>query len=261
MSENAHCGGAATHAAVIWGVRTPGGLPEMPWGRVPHGRAVTRRINPACPVELWISGPLGDGNLAAVGGTTRALSGTARRNGQVAQRSCGGGASTRVAGLWDAMGMLAQLNPEFRLELDLEAVPLADNVTAVCRTEGLSPWGGSLSVARGSTNCYLQWTAVLSHNIARNFVRMGAVSIGRARPDPEPGFFCESQRVIALATRSVLSRPTGKPDARRVFPRCCPDCPDVGRNRNDDEHPRIVATATRIASYAIAKSFHPVGDI
>lgn len=161
-------------------------------GRVPAGRAaVTRKIDPAREIELWISGPLGDANLIAAAGrgalTLELRLEIARWIGTYAAA-----AIDTSGGLWDALWMLARLNPALRFELELDAVPLAAGVAEFARAAGLPPTAALI----GGAGEYELLFAVAPEVGARHrtaLANLGATCIGHATPGGEPGFFARRQ--------------------------------------------------------------------
>ena len=156
-------------------------------GRVRNPAAVTRRINHLSPVELWISGPLGDANLAAVGALpTLTLE---PRIGIAKWLAANAAACIDTSGgLWDSLWMLAQVNPNFRFELDLADVPLADGVERFCRSAKI-PSSVALLGGAGEYELLFAVESSIAQQSRENLLRMGATRIGRALPDGEPGFF------------------------------------------------------------------------
>jgi thiamine-monophosphate kinase len=184
-------------------------------GRVPHKRAITRRIGTAGPVELWISGSLGDGNLAAVGALP-ALSLELRTDVAKWLAEHAVACIDTSGGLWDAMWMLTNINPGLRFELNLACVPLADGVASFCRKAGLPP---SVALIGGAGEYELLFAVESASNeqLRAELLRIGAVRIGQALPHHEPGFFATNGACSRYCPAPPCPNPRGNNTREAYF--------------------------------------------
>ncbi len=100
-------------------------------GPVPGNRPLTR-ILPIAHQRLWVTGQLGDANLAALTGSPTP-SFELRLAESLAFRELATGCIDTSGGFFDALWTLHSLNPTLAFEIELDALPLASGlVEAVC---------------------------------------------------------------------------------------------------------------------------------
>ena len=157
-------------------------------GKIAAGRAaVTRKMNPAREAELWISGPLGDANMIAAAGRGTLTLELRHETAQWIAAHAAAAIDTS-GGLWDALGMLARLNPALRFELDLDAVPLAEGVAAFASMASLPPTAALIGGA-GEYELLFAVEPEVSERHRTILTDLGATRIGSLTPHGEPGFF------------------------------------------------------------------------
>ncbi|MCX7010813.1 MAG: AIR synthase related protein [Kiritimatiellaeota bacterium] len=104
-------------------------------GPVVAAKPLTHRL-PSVPQTLWITGELGDANLAALQrGPTPAFQ--LRLPEAVAIRQHATACIDTSGGLMDALWILHELNPAMRFELHAEKIPLASGIREFSKTAGI----------------------------------------------------------------------------------------------------------------------------
>ena len=106
-------------------------------GPVPDNKALTREI-PSRAGNLWVSGPMGGFNLAALTGAPTPLIELRMDSAQLIRRHATSCIDTS-GGLLDAAWILSTINPHMRLEIDVDAVPLAQGVDLLTQTHAIPP--------------------------------------------------------------------------------------------------------------------------
>lgn len=193
-------------------------------GRISEDRPISRRFNATGPMDLWISGPLGDGNLAAAGAYP-ALSLDLRMDmAQWIARFAAACIDTS-GGLWDSIWMLARQNPSYRLELDLGSVPVVEQAKILSQTAAF-PLPAVLIGGAGEYELLFAVDSRRSQEARGDLESLGATCIGRALPSSYPGFFVHrNQRGMAAA----------------------PDCPDPRSASSRDAYVKeLVEVARRV---------------
>lgn len=190
-------------------------------GPVPGGRALTRRLPPAAQT-LWLTGAVGDANLAAVQG--RAAPRFEYRGPTAAiVRQVGTACIDTSGGLADALWLLHEQSPGLELEVDLDTVPLAPGI-AEFAAHATVPAEAFLLGGAGEYELLFATPAGLAAPARAELAALGAVPIGRAAPGNVPG-------VTFLRRQGTVGRMAGPPP-----------CPRTARST--DEHvAAVLATA------------------
>ncbi|MBN2449820.1 MAG: hypothetical protein JXR77_05490 [Lentisphaeria bacterium] len=173
-------------------------------GPVPGGRPLTRRLADA-PQILWVSGPLGDANLAAV--QTRHTPPFEFRGDTAAViRRFATACIDTSGGLADALWMLHRQSPGIELRIDLDTLPLAPETAEFAQQAGI-PAETFLLGGAGEYELLFAIPADLPPAAESELLALGAVPIGRAQPDSPAG---------------VLFARSGRPLGRLAEPPPCP---------------------------------------
>ena len=153
-------------------------------GRVPGGRAVTR-VLPTGEHTLWVTGSLGDANVAALSGQATppfelrlAESRLIRRHGSACVDTSGG--------LLDAVWQLAAVNGGMGFEVGLGLVPMAPGVAELAAGAGL-PEGAALMGGAGEYELLFTTPGAPSARVEDELLAAGATRIGTATPCSNPG--------------------------------------------------------------------------
>jgi thiamine-monophosphate kinase len=174
-------------------------------GPVAAPRPLTR-ILPALPQELWVTGRLGDANLAAFRQAP-----PPRFELRLAEARALWPRATACmdtsGGLMDALWTFRTLNPGLRLSVDVGAVPMDPAVAAFASASGF-PAGAAWLGGAGEYELLAAAPADLDAAVRAEWLRLGLTRIGAAEPDPAGGLrLCFKNG----NTRDVAGPP---PDAR-----------------------------------------------
>lgn len=163
-------------------------------GPVTGDRAVTRRLAVRA-ADLWVSGPLGDANLAlAAGRPTPRFELRLDLAREMAGRAAAG--IDTSGGLWDALWLLAECNPNHRFELEIDAIRLAPGLREFCAGAGLP---AAAALIGGAGEYELLFAVETSAVSAASLERLGAYRIGCVRERDAPGFFVGAGRAMRPA--------------------------------------------------------------
>lgn len=193
-------------------------------GPVASVRPVTHVLAPE-PHSLWVTGTLGDANLAALSNAP-----TPRFELRMPEaafiRAHGTGCIDTSGGLLDALWILHEQNPALRFEIDLDRVPLAGGIADLAAQRGFSK---EAALVGGAGEYELLFATRLdqSREADAQSSRLDATKVGEVRPAGDAGvYFCRSGRIVS----------------RMLEPPPCPrqaGCPE--------EHVRaVLATAARL---------------
>lgn len=148
-------------------------------GPVPGNHALTRRLPPT-PQTLWVSGPLGDANLAALQG--RAAPAFEYRGPTAALiRAVGTACIDTSGGFADALWLLHQQSPGVGFRVDLDALPLAAGVAACARHAAVPPEAFLLGGA-GEYELLFATPAELPDGVCEQLYSLGSTVVGQAGP-------------------------------------------------------------------------------
>jgi thiamine-monophosphate kinase len=175
------------------------------------GRPLTRRL-PDLPQSLWVTGRLGDANVAALRRAPpprfelRLAESRAVRQRATACMDTSGG-------LMDALWTFHVLNPGLRFDLHLETVPLAPEVPAFARSAGLPPEAALLGGA-GEYELLVAAPLMMDKAEAAEWARLGLTRIGEAIPwdGGDIGLHREGKRVSAMTQPPPCPRAAGSLD-------------------------------------------------
>ena len=103
-------------------------------GQVPNNRPLTRKM-PLEPQSLWVTGCLGDANLAALTGLPTPCF-ELRFDESKTIRSLACACIDTSGGFFDSLWMLHELNPGLRMEIDLDCIPYASGLRETAASAG-----------------------------------------------------------------------------------------------------------------------------
>ncbi|HEY3378019.1 MAG TPA: AIR synthase related protein [Armatimonadota bacterium] len=148
-------------------------------GRIAGQHALTRII-PLAAHTLWISGPLGDANMAALTGHATPRFELRLDSARLIREAATACIDTS-GGLCDALWLLHLLNPGLCLQLAIDQVPLAAEVAGTARQLGIPP---AASLLGGAGEYELLFTLPEDNATVERALRdAGAVPIGTVQPD------------------------------------------------------------------------------
>ncbi|MCE5197985.1 MAG: AIR synthase related protein [Armatimonadota bacterium] len=147
-------------------------------GAVQENKPLTR-IMPCEPQTLWITGTLGDANLAALSGSPTPRFELWLEEAEAIRRSATACIDTS-GGFFDALWMLHSLNPHLRFEIDLDRLPIAPGVREAARAAGF-PVEAALLGGAGEYELLFALPAGLVNP------GIDATYVGAVQPDSEPG--------------------------------------------------------------------------
>jgi thiamine-monophosphate kinase len=140
---------------------------------------------PREPQTLWITGTLGDANLAALQNTPTPAFELRNREADVI-RSYATACIDTSGGLLDALWLFHEQNPALRFDIRLNEVPIAEDVIQAANTMGFPVESALL----GGAGEYELLFAVPETSVPRlnsNLHSIGATCIGSTRQDAKPG--------------------------------------------------------------------------
>jgi thiamine monophosphate kinase len=144
----------------------------------PVQRPITRVI-PSEPQTLWVTGDLGDANVAALSGSPTPRFELRLREAEFIRSSATACIDTS-GGLFDALWMLHVLNPGMRLEVDIDKVPMAAGVTDAARSIGFPVEAALLGGAGEYELLFCLPASAVDPGIC-------AACIGEVQPNSAPG--------------------------------------------------------------------------
>ncbi len=106
-------------------------------GPAKKNRPLTHKL-PAIPQRLWVTGTLGDANLAALLNKSTPTF-ELRLHEALAIREHATGCIDTSGGLLDAIWILHELNPAIRFEINSERIPFSDGIAESSRKTGFPP--------------------------------------------------------------------------------------------------------------------------
>lgn len=180
-------------------------------GPVVSARPLTRRL-PALPQSLWVTGSLGDANVAALQRAPPPRF-ELRLPEIRAIRDRATGCMDTSGGLVEALWTLHELNPGLRFDLRLESVPLAPGIAAFARAAGIVPEAALLGGA-GEYELLVAAPRDLDNASAAEWARLGLTRIGEADPGKEGGLFLHrnGRPVSAMTQPPPCPRAAGSMD-------------------------------------------------
>lgn len=148
-------------------------------GLVENGRPVTR-IMPRTTQTLWVTGTLGDANLAAWQKRPTPAFELRRQAASVVAR-VGGACIDTSGGLADALWCLHQVNPGMEIRLQAARIPLAPGLREFARASGLPAEAGLVGGA-GEYELLFTLPGELPAVVLDELAAAGATAIGTAAP-------------------------------------------------------------------------------
>ena len=148
-------------------------------GPVTAPAPVTPRL-PQAPQNLWITGEVGDANLAAFRRSDTPEF-ELRLDAAELVRSHGTGCIDTSGGLFNALWLLHEQNPELRFNLDLDAVPVSTEASLVAAELSI-PVETVLLGGAGEYELLFATPKSLRDAACEAFVKAGGVVIGTAEP-------------------------------------------------------------------------------
>jgi thiamine monophosphate kinase len=164
---------------------------------------------PPGPQKLWVTGCLGDANLAVLtGGATPCFE--LRLEAARAVRERAGACIDTSGGLADALWMLHSVSPDACLEVDGAAIPLAPGVAESARRGALPPEAGLLGGA-GEYELLFATPAAVAPEVLRALAAASATAIGRVVADGVPGLWWRRRdgRMVQLTEPPPCPRAAG----------------------------------------------------
>lgn len=153
-------------------------------GRVPCGRAVTRVLVPG-EHTLWVTGSLGDANMAALGAQPTPPFELRLVESRLVRRY-GSACIDTSGGFFEAVWQLASVNPSLAFEVDLGMVPTAPGLAELAAGAGM-PAEAALMGGAGEYELLFAVPAAAPAAAVAELVRAGATRVGTVRPSAEPG--------------------------------------------------------------------------
>ncbi len=149
-------------------------------GQVPNNRPLTRKM-PTEPQSLWVTGSLGDTNLAAlIGSPTPCFE--LRFDESKAIRSMASACIDTSGGFFDSLWMLHELNPGLRMEIDLDCIPYASVLRETAASAGFPMEAALLG---GAGEYELLFSVPEGTQIPLDCV----TCVGHVRPDTDSGVY------------------------------------------------------------------------
>lgn len=171
-------------------------------GPVPDNRQLTRILT-CLPQTLWVTGQLGDANLAALTGAPTPRFEPRFAEAEAIRRSASGCIDTS-GGLYDALWMLHTLNPGLRFHVELSKLPLTSGLSETARTAGF-PAEAALLGGAG------EYELLFAIPVGISQKGIEATCIGMVHPSSKPGVF-------NYRNGSLISRMTEPPPCPREAP-------------------------------------------
>ena len=153
-------------------------------GPIRSPQPLTHRF-PLDPQTLWITGTLGDANLAALQNTPTPEFELRNREAAVI-RSCASACIDTSGGLLDAVWLFHEQNPTLRFDLRLDDVPLAAGVSEAAKTMGF-PVESALLGGAGEYELLFAVPEASMPALTGKLQSIGATCIGSTRHDAKPG--------------------------------------------------------------------------
>ena len=177
-------------------------------GRVMRDQPLTRQM-PRAPQSLWISGPLGDANFAALTGQATPRF-ELRLPTTALIRGYAGACIDTSSGLGDALWLLHTMNPNMCLTIDIAAIPLALEVLQMSERTGI-PAEACLLGGAGEYEFCFSMPDPLDRYIGTTLRDAGAWRIGTAEP-------CNEASLRFMRGNREISRMTTPPPCSREIP-------------------------------------------
>jgi len=158
-------------------------------GPVVSAKPLTHRLLPK-PQTLWVTGRLGDANLAVLQRTPTPLFELRLKEAAVIRRHATACIDTS-GGLMDALWLLHKMSPGVRFDLHAEKIPLAPGIQEVSARAGF-PAEAALVGGAGEYELLFSTPADLTSAAVADLQSLGVVAIGDIRGD-DSGLICISR--------------------------------------------------------------------
>lgn len=153
-------------------------------GPVVSDQPLTHRL-PGESQTLWITGTLGDANLAALQGSAMPEFELRHKEAGVI-RSCASACIDTSGGLMDALWLLHEQNPALAFDVRLDDVPIAESVVQAAKTMGF-PVEAALLGGAGEYELLFAVPEASVSALDSDLRSIGASCIGSTRQDAQPG--------------------------------------------------------------------------
>jgi thiamine monophosphate kinase len=132
--------------------------------------------------NLWVTGLLGDANIAALQKTVTPEFELRLREAEIIRKSATACIDTS-SGFFDAVWILNEQNPHMQLEIDLNSIPFAEGVVKISSISGFLPEAALL----GGAGEYELLFAVPEDQPAEELLSAGMTLVGTARKKDDKG--------------------------------------------------------------------------
>jgi len=181
------------------------------------GKRYLSRVLPVKEQALWVTGRLGDANLAAFTGKAGPLFELRLEEAQYICENATGCIDTS-GGFVDSVWLLKTLNKDLRFEIDAASLPIEKDVMEFCKTNALPP---EAFLFGGAGEYELLFTTALD-----TIPEIEATKVGNVCPSDEPGLFFDiGGRLIEMGQPPVCARET--PDRNEYIQRILKQVNDV----------------------------------
>jgi thiamine-monophosphate kinase len=153
-------------------------------GPISSDRPLTRRL-PQEQQTLWVTGKLGDANLAALQETPTPQFELRIKEAELI-RSYATGCIDTSGGLFDALWILHEQNPELRFDVRMNDIPMAEGIDHAAAVKGF-PMESALLGGAGEYELLFAIPEAPTSDLWDRFSSIQATCIGTTRQDPEPG--------------------------------------------------------------------------
>jgi len=156
------------------------------FGSIGSATPLTRRIPPGNHT-LWVSGPLGGANVAAATGSPPPRFPLHLKVAELLRELASASTDTS-GGFCDAVWNVSQLSPGARIEIEVEALPLAPGVAAFATASGM-PQEAALLGGAGEYEIVFTVPEPCPEAGCLRLEAMGCRAVGRVKERMEPGVF------------------------------------------------------------------------
>jgi thiamine monophosphate kinase len=163
-------------------------------GPVVSTRPLTRKLT-GRPAALWVTGQLGDANLAALQKKTTPAFELRNQESEVIRKHATGCMDTS-GGFMDALWTLHTLNSKIRIELHAEKIPIATGIYEFAHSIGIPPETALVGGA-GEYELLFSTPDDLSDSAKTELEKMGMTRIADLSTNPNTGIFiCQTGKPV-----------------------------------------------------------------
>ncbi len=155
-------------------------------GPVTVAGPLTRRLTGA-PGTLWVTGCLGDANLAALTGAPTPRFELRTREAQLIRQHATASMDTS-GGLMDALWTMHQLSPEVRINLHTDAIPMAEGIRQAAQATGIPP-ETALTAGAGEYELLFATDRNISDSVREEFASLAITPVADLSIDAESGIY------------------------------------------------------------------------